>query len=188
MQKELLSTEETRALVNDYVRSFGQRGAARHLTKAGYRSPRGNDIRIGTIQRVLNGVDTCFRAPSPPSKPDSVESALIEPDPVETAATATTAPSAQSQAIHDDVDYLFEEEPNDDTEESATIPESCNFRSGMGPHTKAQVTGIFSFRQPVELEEDKTFFGLPRLKRQPPKITSRPHQPRTYRQVSTREG
>ena len=58
-----LSTDETFALVNSFVQSYGQRGAARSLNKSGYRSPEGKEIQHGTITRILNGSETKLLAP-----------------------------------------------------------------------------------------------------------------------------
>lgn len=49
----------------------------------------------------------------------------------------------------------------------------------------ARVSGIFNRRAPVEFDETKEdYFGLPRLARQPPKVTSKPHEPRSYAKLS----
>jgi hypothetical protein len=43
-----------------------------------------------------------------------------------------------------------------------------------------RVSGIFSPRSPIELDEDRSFFGIPCLKHTQPVTMSRPYQPRSY--------
>ncbi len=61
MQK--LSLIDTQELVNSYVKTFGQSGAAKQLTKKGYRSPEGAPILQAHIFRILHGSGTCLLAP-----------------------------------------------------------------------------------------------------------------------------
>ncbi len=60
---KLLSHEETRIIVDSYVKTFSQRMAAKKLTERGYRSPTGKDIQQGHIFKILNGVEICFQEP-----------------------------------------------------------------------------------------------------------------------------
>lgn len=57
----ILSQSETRDIVNSYVRSFGQRGAARKLAERGYKSPTGKPISQGHVFKILNGAEICFQ-------------------------------------------------------------------------------------------------------------------------------
>lgn len=79
-----LSHDETRELVNSYVKSFSQRGAARHLTKIGYRSPEGKPISQGHIARILSGSQTCFQSPGEPkeTRPDSQKARKPPKEPI----------------------------------------------------------------------------------------------------------
>lgn len=61
MQK--LSLEDTKNLVDSYVQTFGQSGAAKKLTEIGYRSPTGSSILQAHIYRIMNGSSTCLLAP-----------------------------------------------------------------------------------------------------------------------------
>jgi hypothetical protein len=81
---KLLSPDETRNLVNSYVKSFGQRGAARKLAERGYRSPTGKPISQGHIFKILNGVEICFQSREGPQETKADNKQLIEP-PKETA-------------------------------------------------------------------------------------------------------
>jgi len=60
------------------------------------------------------------------------------------------------------------------------------------PERLARVSGILSFRQPVEFADDnleqpeQTFFGIPRLRRRPPTTISRPYQPKSFGQNTIR--
>ena len=66
-----LTLKDTQALVDKYVRSFGQRGAAKKLTEHGYRSPEGHNIRQGHISRVQAGSYTMLQGPETPIEPIS---------------------------------------------------------------------------------------------------------------------
>ena len=61
MQKMTLA--DTQKLVNSYVKTFGQSGAAKKLTEEGYMSPEGAQILQPHIYRILNGSSTCLLAP-----------------------------------------------------------------------------------------------------------------------------
>jgi len=65
---KLLSHDETRTLVDSYVKTFSQRMAAKKLTERGYRSPEGKPISQGHIFRILNGSETCFQSPPEPQE------------------------------------------------------------------------------------------------------------------------
>ncbi|MHB8119575.1 MAG: hypothetical protein ACYDHX_12750 [Methanothrix sp.] len=63
-----LTLEESRTIIESFVKSFGQRGAARKLTERGYRSPEGRPLQQGHISRILAGSYTMLQAPEEPPK------------------------------------------------------------------------------------------------------------------------
>jgi len=75
----ILSQSETREITESYVKSFGQRGAARKLTERGYRSPEGKPISQGHISRILNGAETSFQSPPEPEEREADSPRAIEP-------------------------------------------------------------------------------------------------------------
>ena len=48
------------------------------------------------------------------------------------------------------------------------------------PQELARVHAVFSPRAPVELEEDSSFFNIPRLKRKPVEVRTRPHESKSF--------
>jgi hypothetical protein len=63
-----LTLEDSRTIIESFVKSFGQRGAARKLTEGGYRSPEGRPLQQGHISRILAGSYTYIQAPEEPRK------------------------------------------------------------------------------------------------------------------------
>ena len=57
------------------------------------------------------------------------------------------------------------------------------------PQELARVHAVFSPRAPVELEEDSSFFNIPRLKRKPVEVRTRPYEPKSFGSnvISTRD-
>jgi len=60
-------------------------------------------------------------------------------------------------------------------------PEDYSHVEHVGPAQHARVSGIFSPRAPVELEKDgSSFFNIPRLKRKPVEVRTRPYEPKIF--------
>lgn len=94
---KLLSPDETRDIVNSFVKTFSQRGAAKKLSERGYRSPTGKDIQQGHIFKILNGAEICFQSPeAPPEVKTDIHKAIEppkeEPSPSLVAEEAPPAP------------------------------------------------------------------------------------------------
>lgn len=192
MQKMTLA--DTQELVNSYVKSFGQSGAAKKLTEKGYRSPTGAQILQAHICRILNGSSTCLLAPDqenqhqappitekniaaavPPKRRREIEKiianeALLQKEIVKT-----------SQEIRDEL--IAEEAALKELERSQPplVPctESRPYRERRHLDRDVRVSGIFSPRAPIELDEDRHFWGIPCL-RHKPVTTTRPYQQRSY--------
>jgi hypothetical protein len=82
-------------------------------------------------------------------------------------------------------ELLTEEADRKEREENAPpeVPRTSDY--SRSEHTNlersARVSGIFNRRAPVEFDEARgDYFGLPRLQRQPPKVTSKPYEPRSF--------
>ena len=76
----------------------------------------------------------------------------------------------------------------------ALVP-SPEDHAGAG-HTQverlARVSGVVNFRQAVQFEDDnleqpeKTYYGIPKLKRRPPTTITKPYQPKSFGQNTIR--
>jgi len=201
MQK--LSLIDTQELVNSYVKSFGQSGAAKKLTNEGYRSPSGSSILQAHIYRILHGSSTCLLAPEaenqeqePPITEEPI--ARVPKRQKEIAAELFEDETALEQQIAETAAELsaelIEEEAALQEMERALPPMIPSI--GDRPYREARhleryvrVSGIFSPRNSIELDEDHNFFGIPQLKRKPPVIVSKPYQHRQYNRntISTRD-
>ena len=209
-----LSLTDTQKLVDSFVKTFGQRGAARKLTEHGYRSPEGHDIRQGHISRVQAGSWTCFMAPEEPAKatipapaqaPIALRPPVALPYPDECLElTPPSSPLVAEEYTLEDLEGMdsnevrrqlreeLEAEEADRQEKELNLPP---FVPAPGDHTTREhshlqrdvrVSAVFNRRGPVELDEDRgDFFGIPRLARQPPKTITKPYEPRSYAQLST---
>jgi hypothetical protein len=187
MQK--LSVEDTQELVNSYVKSFGQSGAAKQLTEKGYRSPEGSSILQAHIYRILNGSSTCLLAPDqenqqqePPITKEPIASIpkrakqiaeelfaneqLLRQEIIETG-------EQLKQELEDEQAALEEMERT----QPALVPliESRPYREARHLEKDIRVSAVFNRRAPVELDEELTFYGIPRL-RKSVEVKSRPHQ------------
>jgi len=203
-----LTLVDTQTLVAKLTKSLGERGAARALNKAGYRSPEGREIRQGHISRIQSGSWTCFLAPETPIEPipapvSTPEAAysIGEPYPEHCieSGPALASPSEKPggkppidpvENPHDVRRRLREELLSDEADRKEREENSPPFVPHPSDHTRgehshiersARVSGIFNRRGEVQFDEARgDFFGLPRLARQPPKVTSKPYEPRSF--------
>ena len=201
MQK--LSLIDTQELVNSYVKSFGQSGAARKLTEIGYRSPSGSSILQAHIFRILHGSDTCLLAPE--TENQEQESPITEKPPAAIPKRARQIAEelfADEKMLEQEIVKVGEELRKELEDEQRALEEMERALPplvpiiGNRPYLEARhleryvrVSGVFSPRNSIELDEDHNFFGIPRLKRKPPAIVSKPYQQRRYGQnvISTRD-
>ena len=68
--------------------------------------------------------------------------------------------------------------------------ESHPYREARHLERDIRISAVFNRRGPVQLDEEATFYGIPRLKHSKPAvIESRPYQPRSYgrNSLSTRD-
>lgn len=197
-----LSSEETKNVVGSYARSFGQRGAARALNDQGYRSPEGYPLQQPHIARVLSGGCTCFLAPEegehhqqqsiekpiapiPKMQKRIAEELFADEELLQQEIAKTTAELGQE---------LIEEQHAIEEMERSMPPmvpctESRPYRERRHIERDVRVSGIFSPRSPIELDEDRSFFGIPCLKHNQPVTTCRPYQQRNFGQnvISSRD-
>jgi len=198
-----LSLTDTQELVSSYVKSYGQSGAAKKLTEKGYRSPEGAQILQAHIYRILHGSGTCLLAP---------ETENQQQEPPTTEKPIAPVPKIQKRIAEElfaDEELLqkeivktsveLREELEDERRaieelERSTPPlvpytESRPYRERRHIERDIRVSGIFSPRSPIELDEDRSFFGIPCLKHNQPVTTSKPYQQRNFDRniLSTRD-
>lgn len=201
MQK--LTLADTQKLVDSYVQTFGQSGAAKSLTEKGYRSPEGAQILQAHIFRIMHGSSTCLLAPDQ-------ENQQQEPSTTEEPIAAVPKRAKQIAAelfedeelLRKEIIEVGEELRQELIEEQLTLEEMERSLPPMVPCTAdrpyrehrhldrdVRVSGIFSLRTPIELDEDRDFFGIPQLKHSAPAVISKPYQPRQYGRntISTRD-
>ena len=190
-----LSLIDTQSLIDSFVKTYGQNKAARELTKIGYRSPTGASILQAHIYRILHGSGTCLLAPEtenqqqePPTTKEPIAAApkiqkrlaeelFANEELLQQEITKTTAELGQE---------LIEEQHAIEEQERSMPPmvpctESRPYRERRHIERDARVSGIFSPRTPIELDEDRSFFGIPCLHHKPV-TTSKPYLPRRYGQ------
>jgi hypothetical protein len=197
-----LSLTDTQALVNSYVKTFGQRGAARKLTEHGYRSPEGHEIRQGHVTRIMNGSYTMLQAPEEPVK-EPVPAPVSTPEAAYSIGEPTPArylergPASEDQSESSNASGSVKEAGDledlsirleDGPQMPALVPHPSDHTRSEHSHLQrdVRVSAIFNRRGEVKLDEDRgDYFGLPRLRRQPPKTITKPYEPRSYAKLST---
>ena len=201
MQKMTLA--DTQELVNSYVKSFGQSGAAKQLTEKGYRSPTGASILQAHICRIMNGSTTCLLAPE--TEKEQQEPPITK-EPI--AAVPKRARQIAEEVFADEEllrqeiietgeqlkqELIEEEAALEEMERTqpALVPliESRPYREARHLEKDIRISAVFNRRAPVELDEDRDFYGIPRMKHSSPVTTTRPYQQRRYGQnvLSTRD-
>ena len=190
-----LSLEASQSLVCSFVKSFGQSGAAQKLTEMGYRSPTGAQILQAHIYRILNGSGTCLLAPetenqqqqAPPTKEPIAPVPKIQKRIAEE--LLADEELLQKEIVKTSVELREELEDErraiEELERSMPPLVPCT-----GDHTHREhrhlerdvkVSGIFNRRADVELE-DRSYFGIPRMKHPQPVTICRPYQRRNFGQ------
>ena len=201
MQKMTLA--DTQELVNSYVKSFRQSGAAKQLTEKGYRSPEGAQILQAHIYRIMHGSTTCLLAPE---QENQQQEPPITKEPI--AAVPKRAKQiaaelfANEQLLRKEMIKIGENLKEELLEEEAALQELERSQPPMVPCTESRpyrerrhlekdvrVSAVFNRRGPVQLDEDRDFYGIPRMKHSSPVTTTRPYQQRRYGQnvLSTRD-
>lgn len=199
-----LSLTDTQELINSYVKSFGQSGAAKQLSEKGYRSPTGGQILQAHVFRIINGSGTCLLAPETEDqqqqKPTTKEPIAAVPKIQKRIAEELFA---DEELLQQEINKTSEELRQELEDERLALEElersmpplvPC---TGDHPHRERRhlerdikVSAIFNRRGAVELDEEgATYFNIPKLKHKPPAIVSRPYQPRQYGRnvLSTRD-
>ena len=195
MQK--MTLEDTQKLVNSYVKTYGQSGAAQKLTEQGYRSPMCATILQAHICRIMNGSSTCLLAPD---QEDQHQEPPITREPI--AAVPKRARQlaeelfANEQLLREEMIEVGKELREELIEEQRAIEEmqrslppmiptigSHPGREGRHLERDIKVSAIFDRRADVELDEESTFYGIPRL-RKSAEVRSRPYQQRRYGRTS----
>ena len=202
MQKTTLA--DTQELVNSYVKSFGQSGAAKQLTEKGYRSPEGAQILQAHIYRIMHGSTTCLLAPEQenqqqeppitkepiaavPKRTKQIAEQLFEDEKLLQQEIVKTAAELREELVAEEI-ALQELERSLPALVPCTVDHP--YREHRHLERDVRISGVFNRREPVEFDEnDATYFNIPKLKRKPPATTSRPYQPRQYGRntISTRD-
>lgn len=202
MQK--MTLEATQNLVNSYVKSFGQSGAAQKLNEQGYRSPMCATILQAHICRIMNGSSTCLLAPEQENQQQELP---ITREPI--AAIPKRAKQiaeelfANEELLKQEMIRTGEQLKQELEEEQRALEEMERSQPPMVPLIEShpyrearhlerdiRISAVFNRRGPVQLDEEATFYGIPRLKHSKPAvIESRPYQPRSYgrNSLSTRD-
>jgi hypothetical protein len=199
-----ISLTNTQELISSYVKTYGQSGAAKKLTEKGYRSPEGGQILQAHIFRIINGSGTCLLAPETENQQQEtpITKEPIAPVPKIQKRLASEL-FEDEELLQQEITKTAAELKQELLEEEAALQELERSLPplipsiGNRPHREhrhieqdIQVSGIFSFRAPIELDEEgATYFNIPKLKRKPPAIVSRPYQPRQFGRniLSTRD-
>lgn len=198
-----MSLINTQELINSYVKSFGQCGAAQKLNEQDYRSPEGGQILQAHIYRILHGSGTCLLAPETENqqqqKPTTEEPMAAVPKIQKRLASELFA---DEKLLEAEITKTAKELREELLEEEAALQEMERSMPPLVPLTDRphrahrhveqdiRVSGIFSFRAAIELDEEgATYFNIPKLKRNPPAIVSRPYQRRNFGQnvISSRD-
>lgn len=202
MQK--LSLEDTQKIVDSYVQTFGQSGAAKQLSEKGYMSPEGAPIMQAHIYRILHGSSTCLLAPD---QEDQQQAPPITKEPI---ASVPKRAKQIAEQLFEDEKLLQQEIVKTAAELSAELEEErlvleelerslpalvpCTadhpYREHRHLERDVKISAVFNRRGPAEIDEDRDFYGIPRLKHsQPAAVVSRPYQPRRYGQnvISSRD-
>ena len=199
MQK--LTLTDTQKLVDSYVKTYGQSGAAQKLNEQGYRSPMCATILQAHICRIMNGSSTCLLAPEtedqqqePPITKEPIAAAPKRRREIEKilASEELLQKEIAKTAAEIEQELIAEQAAIEEMERSlpplVPLIESRPHREARHMEKAARVNAIFDRRSEVKLDEDRYFFGIPCL-RHKPVTNSRPYQQRRYGQnvLSTRD-
>ena len=196
-----MTLEDTQKLVNSYVKTYGQSGAAQKLTEQGYRSPMCATILQAHICRIMNGSSTCLLAPEtedqqqePPITKEPIAAAPKRRREIEKilASEELLQKEIAKTAAEIEQELIAEQAAIEEMERSlpplVPLIESRPHREARHMEKAARDNAIFDRRSEVKLDEDGYFFGIPCL-RHKPVTNSRPYQQRRYGQnvLSTRD-
>jgi len=199
-----MTLEDTQKLVDSYVKTYGQSGAAQKLNEQGYRSPMCATILQAHICRIMNGSTTCLLAPE--TEKEQQEPPITK-EPIASipkrAKQIAAELIANEQLLREEMIKTGEQLKQELEEERLALEELERSQPPMVPCTESRpyrerrhldrdvrVNAIFNRRGPVQLDEEATFYGIPRTKHSKPAvIESRPYQPRQYgrNSLSTRD-
>ena len=199
-----MTLEDTQKLVDSYVKTYGQSGAAQKLNEQGYRSPMCATILQAHICRIMNGSSTCLLAPEQENQQQELP---ITREPI--AAIPNRAKQiaeelfANEELLKQEMIRTGEQLKQELEEEQRALEEMERSQPPMVPLIEShpyrearhlerdiRISAVFNRRGPVQLDEEATFYGIPRLKHSKPAvIESRPYQPRSYgrNSLSTRD-
>jgi len=202
MQK--LTLEDTQKIVGSYVQTFGQSGAAKMLNEKGFRSPEGSSILQAHIYRIMHGSTTCLLAPETenqqqeppitkepiapvPKRTKQIAEQLFEDEKLLQQEIIKTAAELREELVAEEI-ALQELERS----LPALVPCTADhpYREHRHLERDVKISAVFNRRGPAEIDEDRDFYGIPRLKHsQPAAVVSRPYQPRRYGQnvISSRD-
>jgi len=190
-----LSLTDTQSLIDSFVKTYGQNKAARELTKKGFRSPEGAPILQAHIYRILHGSRTCILSPEtenqqqePPTTEEPIAAVpkiqkrlaeeLFADEKLLEAEIAKTA-SELREKLEDE--RLALEEMERSMPPLVPCTRDCLFNEHRHLERDVRISGVFNLRQPVEFDESgATYFNIPKLRRKPPAIVSRPYQRRNF--------
>lgn len=202
-----MTLEDTQSLVNSYVKSFGQSGAAQKLTEKGYRSPTGAKILQAHVFRILHGSGTCILAPETENqqqqKPTTKEPIASIPKIQKRIAAELFE---NEKLLEEEITKTSAELREELEDESRAIEELESSMPPMVPsigehpgrearhiEQDIRISAVFNRRQPVEFKTDdegreKSYFGIPCMHHSPT-TTCKPYQPRQYgrNSLSTRD-
>lgn len=196
-----MTLEDTQKLVDSYVKTYGQSGAAQKLNEQGYRSPMCATILQAHICRIMNGSSTCLLAPEtedqqqePPITKEPIAAAPKRRREIEKilASEELLQKEIAKTAAEIEQELIAEQAAIEEMERSlpplVPLIESRPHREARHMEKAARVNAIFDRRSEVKLDEDRYFFGIPCL-RHKPVTNSRPYQQRRYGQnvLSTRD-
>ena len=196
MQK--LTLTDTQKLVNSYVQTFGQSGAAKKLSEKGYRSPEGAQILQAHIYRIMHGSTTCLLAPETENQQQEPP---ITKEPIAAVPKRTKQIAAElfanEELLRQEIiktggelrEELIEEEAALQEMEAKLPPLIPSIGEHIGKEARhlerdIRVSAVFDRRADVELDEEATFYGIPKMMRKVAEVRSRPYQPRRYGQNS----
>jgi len=197
-----LSLANTQNIVNSFTQTYGQNKPAKRLTEIGYRAPDGGQILQAHIYRIIHGSSTCLLAPETENQQQEppITKEPIAPIPKMQKRIAEEL-FANEELLQQEIAKTASELRQELLEEEAALQELERSMPPLVPCTESRpyrerrhierdvkVSGVFNYRQAVELDESRTFYGIPCL-RNKPVTTTKPYQPRRYGQntISSRD-
>lgn len=187
--------------------NFGRpkKDIAKMLNESGFKSEAGESITTADINRFMAGDENSIIVPEDADLPEPPKSAptpkgkvtaivdqflpLVEEKPEETTppeveeledlAHELEEHEARRSELEAELQDDVEAQKERDEHRPPKVPRPSDYThtEHVGPAQHARVSGIFSPRAPIELDENEsTFFNIPRLKRKPVEVRTRPHE------------